>query len=119
MKPLLKVAALGLFMLSCLTGCSQGKGYYNQAINDLKSRMKDPNSLIVVDADGYSAKTSDGKTEWACRINYNGKNSYGAYAGASNVYYYLSDGKVSYAGTSSIMYTLVKMLDGAKYEQYA
>ena len=117
MKRLFTIAALSVMTLG-LVSCKAGQSYYNSAISDLKSRMKDPTSLIVNNATGYYVK-KDGSESWACRINYNGKNSYGAYAGSSNVYYYLSGGAVKYSGTDSVMYTLISMQDGAQLVTYA
>jgi ABC-type oligopeptide transport system substrate-binding subunit len=97
-----------LFGMILLSSCgnSPAKTGYNLSLEDLKSRLKDPDSLKLGKCyyvnDEKSEKSGE-TTSYYYRINANAKNSYGAYAGAEDFYYTWLEGasRVTYGGTGN------------------
>ncbi len=86
-----------------LVSCAKGKDYYEQAVDDLKTRLVKPESMKVIAADGY--ELSD---VYYIRLNIEAINSDDKVK--RGTYYYHNEGKqVVFDGESDRLYFIASL----------
>lgn len=86
-----------------LASCAKGKDYYERAVDDLKTRLVNPNSMKVIAADGYELKDV-----FYIRLNVEALNSDEKMK--RGTYYYHNEGKqVIFDGENERLYFIASL----------
>lgn len=95
-----------------LSSCAKGASIYNEAVDDLKTRLVNPDTMKVISADGYELQD-----EFYFKINIEALNSDNLLK--RGVYYYHTENRIPiFDGTSDKLYFIASLNSESHHYTY-